>query len=258
MPKFAANLSMLFTELPFLDRFSAARKAGFRYVEFLFPYEYRYEELQRVVEENDLQVVLFNFPSGDWAAGDRGIAADPARKDEFRAGVERALSWARVLRVPRLNCLAGKAVPGCSREEQFETLVENLRYAADALASEGRSVMVEPINHLDTPGFLVNTVSQAAELINRVGRPNVYIQFDVYHVQREEGNITPKLRKHIDRIGHIQIADNPGRHQPGTGEINYSFLFAELDRLGYQGYVSAEYVPEPNTLESLAWFREQP
>lgn len=257
MPKFAANLSMLFTELPFLDRFAAAREVGFQYVEFLFPYEYQYEELRRVVEANGLQVVLFNLPSGDWGAGERGIAANPERKDEFRTGVEKAIAWARTLQVQRLNCLAGKAVPGWSREQQLETLVENVRYAADALAAEGLSLMVEPINHLDTPGFLINTVAQAAELIRQVDRPNVYIQFDVYHVQREEGNVTSKLREHFDRIGHIQIADNPGRHQPGTGEINYPFLFGEIDRLGYQGYVSAEYVPTPNTVESLAWFRER-
>jgi len=256
MPKFAANLSMLFTELPFLDRFAAAADAGFRYVEFLSPYEYEYEQLQRAVTQNHLQVVLINLPSGDWAGGDRGIAANPLRQDEFRAGVERAVAWARVLGVPRMNCLAGKAVPGVSREEQYRTLVENVRYAADALAAAGLDLVVEPINHFDIPGFFLNTVAEAAQLIQDAGRPNVYIQFDVYHVQREEGNITPTLREHFDRIGHIQVADNPGRHQPGTGEINYPFLFAELDRLGYRGYVAGEYVPAPNTLESLAWFKE--
>lgn len=255
MPKFAANLTMLFTEVPFLERFQAAREAGFRYVEFLSPYEYEYDELKQAVDRNGLQVVLINLPSGDWAGGDRGIAAHPARKEEFRAGVEKAVAWAKVLGVPRMNCLAGKTASEFSRKAQWETLVENVRYAADALAREGLDLMVEPINHFDIPGFFLNTVAETAELLRQVDRPNVYIQFDVYHVQRQEGNITPTLREHFDRIGHIQIADNPGRHQPGTGEINYPFLFAELDRLGYRGYVAAEYVPTPGTLESLDWFR---
>ncbi|HEY8347275.1 MAG TPA: hydroxypyruvate isomerase [Symbiobacteriaceae bacterium] len=255
MPKFAANLSMLFTEHPFLDRFAAARKAGFEYVEFLFPYEYKQEELVSRVRESGVQVVLFNLPSGNWAGGERGIAADPARVEEFRAGVKEAIAWAKLLGVPRMNALAGKVNPAYSREEHWRTLVENVRYAADALAEAGLQLVVEPINHFDIPGFFLNTVQQAAQLIDEVGRPNVAIQFDVYHVQREEGNITPTLRQYFNKIGHIQVADNPGRHQPGTGEINYPFIFRELDRLGYQGYVAGEYIPEPSTLQSLDWLK---
>ncbi|OIQ07709.1 hydroxypyruvate isomerase [Moorella thermoacetica] len=253
MPKFAANLTMLFTEVPFLERFKAAREAGFKAVEFLFPYDYQIKEIQGLLRENDLQVVLFNLPAGNWAGGERGIAADPRRVEEFRAGVREAVTWARALKVPRLNCLAGKALPDCTWEEQWRTLVDNVRYAADALAAEGLKLMVESINHFDIPGFLLNTTGQVLELIREVDRPNVYLQYDIYHAQREEGNLTVTLREHLASIGHIQIADNPGRHQPGTGEINYPFLLGEIDKVGYDGYVSLEYVPQPDTRQSLAW-----
>ncbi len=256
MPRLAANLSMLFTEVPFLERFGAARQAGFRRVEFLFPYEYTPAQIQAELERHGQQVVLFNLPSGDWAAGDRGIAAHPGRQGEFRAGVERALAWARALQVARLNCLAGKVAPGWTPQEQWQTLVENVRFAAAALTESGVHLMVEPVNHVDVPGFLLTTTQQTVALIEEVGRPNVYVQFDVYHAQREHGDLTPTLREHFARIGHIQVADNPGRHQPGTGEINYRFLLAELDRLGYQGVVSLEYVPSPSTRESLGWIEE--
>lgn len=256
MPKFAANLSMLFNEVPFLDRFAAAAQAGFKYVEFMSPYEYQQDQLLDAVNKNGLQVILINVPSGNWAGGDRGIAANPDRKAEFRAGIKDAIAWAKVLGVPRMNILAGKVSPNHTREEQWATLVENVRYAADAVAEAGGPELVlEPINHFDIPGFFLNTVAQAAELIKEVGRPNVFIQFDVYHVQREEGNVIPTLREHFDKVHHIQVADNPGRHQPGTGELNYAFIFAEIDRLGYTGYVAGEYIPSPNTVESLAWIK---
>ncbi|GEA16498.1 MAG: hydroxypyruvate isomerase [Moorella sp. (in: firmicutes)] len=253
MPKFAANLTMLFTELPFLERFNAARKAGFRAVEFLFPYEYAINDIKSLLIENNLQAVLFNLPAGDWAAGERGIAADPGRKEEFRAGVRQAVEWADQLNVPRLNCLAGKMNQAFSREEHWQTLIENVRYAAQALAGNDLKLMIEPINHYDVPGFFLNTTRQALQLINEVNMPNVYLQYDLYHAQKEEGNLTVTLRENIQRVGHIQIADNPGRHQPGTGEINYPFLLREIDNLGYEGYVSLEYIPEPDTLNSLGW-----
>jgi hydroxypyruvate isomerase len=256
MPKLAANLTMLFTELPFLERFAAAHQAGFTHVEFLFPYEYTPDQIQELLDRHGLQVVLFNLPSGNWAGGDRGIAADPNRREEFRAGVKEAVTWARALGVPRLNCLAGKAVPGVSPKEHWKMLVENVRYAAEALGEAGLQLMVEPINHYDVPGFVLNTTRQTVDLINEVALPNVFVQYDIYHAQREEGNLTPTLREFIGRIGHIQIADNPGRHQPGTGEINYPFLFGEIDRLGYKGFVSLEYIPNPNTLASLGWIKE--
>ncbi len=256
MPKLAANLTMLFTELPFLERFAAASQAGFKYVEFLFPYEYTPAQIQELLDRYGLTVVLFNLPSGNWGAGDRGIAANPARVDEFRAGVPQAIAFAKALGVPRLNCLAGKAPAGATAEECWKTLVENVRFAAKALGEAGLNLVVEPINHFDIPGFVLNTTRQAAQLLAEVGEPNVYIQYDVYHAQREEGNLVPTMREFFDKIGHIQIADNPGRHQPGTGEINYPFIFAEIDRLGYTGFVSLEYNPSPNTLESLGWIKD--
>lgn len=256
MPQFAANLTMLFTELPFVERFKAAREAGFKAVEFLFPYEYEIDQIRSLVERNNLQVVLFNLPAGNWAEGERGIACDPVRKEEFRAGVKQALSFARELGVPRLNCLAGKAVSSSSYEEQWQTLVDNVRYAAEILGQYGINLMVENINHYDIPGFFLNTTKQVLELILEANIPNVYLQYDIYHAQREEGNLTDTLREHIQKIGHIQIADNPGRHQPGTGEINYRYLLQEIDKLGYEGYVSLEYIPQPDTLSSLTWITE--
>jgi hydroxypyruvate isomerase len=253
MPRFAANLTMLFTELPFLERFAAAQKAGFRCVEYLFPYAYDKAELRSRLDTNGLTQVLFNLPAGNWAAGDRGIAADPARVMEFRQGVATALDYALALDVMTLNCLAGLRPARFTESESAEILVDNLIFAADALAACGRTLVIEAINHRDMPHFLLHRTDQADKILEAVGRPNVAIQYDVYHAQREEGELTATLRAHIGRIGHIQVADNPGRHQPGTGEINFPFLFAELDRLGYSGYVGLEYVPDPETVASLAW-----
>lgn len=253
MPKFAANLTMLFTEMPFLERFKAAREAGFKSVEFLFPYDYAVDDVKRLLKENGLNVVLFNLPAGNWGGGERGIANNPGRVEEFRAGVEQAIAWAQALRVSRINCLVGKALPDVSLDEQWDTLKKNISYAADALAARGLELMIELINHYDVPGFLLNTTRQVLQLIDDVGKPNVYLQYDIYHAQREQGNLTAIMREHIARIKHVQIADNPGRHQPGTGEINYRFLLSELDRLGYDGYVSLEYIPQPDTWKSLEW-----
>lgn len=256
MPKFAANLTMLFTEVPFLERFALARSTGFTHVEYLFPYAFEIKDLILVLEQNQLQQVLFNLPSGDWAAGDRGIGASPGRESEFRAGVPQAIEYAMALGVPRLNCLAGKRVAGCSDAEHHDTLVQNARFAATALAKHGLELLIEPINHFDIPGFFVNRTEHAIQLIEEVGLPNVRVQFDIYHAQREEGELTATFRKHLARIGHIQIADNPGRHQPGTGEINFPFLFRQLDESGYAGWVGLEYIPSPNTAASLGWLRE--
>jgi hydroxypyruvate isomerase len=256
MPRFAANLTMLFTELPFHERFAAARKAGFRFVEFLFPYAYAKMELHGFLRDNDLTQVLFNLPAGDWAAGDRGIAADPARTEEFRQGVELAVSYAEVLGVKRLNCLAGKRGPGVTASEAAETLADNIAYAADVLSLNGLTLVIEAINHYDMPDFLLHRVDQVEKIIEAVERPNVAILYDVYHAQREEGELAATLAAHISRIGHIQIADNPGRHQPGTGEIHYPFLFSEFDRLGYDGFVGLEYAPTPDTAASLAWIAQ--
>ncbi|MGE4536009.1 MAG: hydroxypyruvate isomerase [Desulfovibrio sp.] len=253
MPRFAANLTMLFTELPFPERFAAARDAGFHFVEYLFPYAYPAGELASRLTENGLSQVLFNLPCGDWAGGERGIAALPGRESEFRDGVGQALEYAKALQVTRLNCLAGKLPDGVSPEDAFETLIENVAFAADALAAEGRTLVIEAINHFDIPGFLLSTTEQVMDLIDAVSRDNVAMQYDVYHAQREEGELAATIAANLPRIGHVQIADNPGRHQPGTGEIRFPFLFAELDRLGYEGFVGLEYVPDPDTRASLAW-----
>lgn len=253
MPRFAANLTMLFTERPFLERFAAARAAGFHCVEYLFPYAFEAGELRRLLADNGLTQVLFNLPCGDWAAGDRGLAADPARVAEFRAGIPLAVEYAKALGVTRLNCLAGKLAPGVTEAAALETMAENVAYAADILAAEGLSLVIEAINRFDIPGFVLSRTSQVMALLDAVGRPSAAMQYDVYHAQRQEGELAATLAANIGRIGHIQIADNPGRHQPGTGEINFPFLFAELDRLGYGGYVGLEYVPTPDTEASLAW-----
>ncbi len=256
MPKFAANLTMLFTEVPFMERFASARDSGFSAIEYLFPYEFEAVELKAQLEQNRLTQVLFNLPSGKWEEGERGIAANPERVDEFRAGVAKAVEYALELGVGRLNCLAGKRIPGYDDDKQWSTLVGNIRYATKVLQEKGLRLMVEPVNHFDIPGFFLNRTDQALKLIEDAGMPNLFVQYDVYHAQREEGELTATLRKHIDKIGHIQIADNPGRHQPGTGEINYQFIFKEIDASGYRGHVGLEYVPVPDSKSSFDWITE--
>jgi hydroxypyruvate isomerase len=256
MPKFAANLTMLFTEVPFMERFESARNAGFSAIEYLFPYEFEAVELKAQLRQNRLTQVLFNIPAGKWEEGERGIAANPERVEEFRAGVAKAVEYALELGVCGLNCLAGKRIRGYDDTTQWSTLVGNVRYTAKVLQEKGLRLMVEPINHFDIPGFLLNRIDQALKLIDDAGMPNVFVQYDVYHAQREEGELAATLRKHIDKIGHIQIADNPGRHQPGTGEINYPFIFKEIDALEYRGHVGLEYVPIPDSRSSFGWITE--
>lgn len=256
MPRFAANLSFLFTEKPFLARFAAAREAGFRYVEYMFPYAYAQEELAALLTEHGLKQVLFNLPAGDWEAGERGIACLPGREEAFRAGVEQALAYARALGVRQLNCLAGALPADQDPGEAHAVLVANLRYAASRLASAGLTLLLEPVNPYDVPGFFVSSPAHALRLLEEVAAPNLKLQYDLYHAQRSQGRLTETLRAHLARIGHVQIADVPGRHQPNTGEIRYAFLLAELDRLGYQGYVGLEYLPLGETAQSLSWLRE--
>jgi len=256
MPKFAANLTMLFNEVPFLERFALARQAGFSCVEYLLPYAYSVNELKARLQDNSLTQALFNLHCGDWAAGDRGIAAQPGREAEFRAGLAQAVEYARGLGVPRLNCLAGKRTPQHSEAEHWTALVQNVKFAAEALHKEGLTLVVEAINQFDIPGFFLNRTEQVARLLDEVKMPNVLIQYDVYHAQRQEGELVATLRKQIARIGHIQVADNPGRHQPGTGEINFPFVFQEIDALGYEGYIGLEYVPAPDTKSSLGWAKQ--
>jgi hydroxypyruvate isomerase len=253
MPHFAANLTFLFTELPFLDRFSAAHAAGFHTVEFMSPYDFDLGEIKARLKETGLRLILCNLPAGNWANGDRGTACNPARKAEFREGVARGIEAAKVLGFDRTNCLVGLKPEAVSEGEAWETIVENVRFAAAALGREGIRLMVEPINRFDMPGFALNTCAGVLKLIGEVDHPNAYLQFDIYHARREGEDPAAILRNHLDRIGHIQIADCPGRHQPGTGETDFRFLLAEIDRLGYRGFVSLEYIPQPDTSTSLQW-----
>ena len=253
MPKFAANLTMLFNEVPFLDRFERAAAAGFDAVEFLFPYAHPTREIRARLEAHRLALVLHNLPAGDWDAGERGIACLPGRVDEFRAGVARALEVASALGVPQLNCLAGKAPPGVDEALLRRTFVANLRFAATALKKAGIRLLVEPINGWDIPGFYLQRTAQAIELMDEVDSDNLWLQYDIYHAQRMEGELAATLERHLPRIAHVQLADNPGRHEPGTGEIHYPFLFAHLDRIGYRGHVGCEYKPATTTEAGLGW-----
>ena len=253
MPRFAANLTMLFTEVPFLDRFERAARAGFQAVEFLFPYAFAAEEIRRRLDAHQLQLVLHNLPAGDWDAGERGIACLPDRVEEFRAGVATAIAYAKALGVTQLNCLAGKAPAGADPALLQHTLVDNLRFAAAALREAGLKLLLEPINTVDIPGFFVNRTAQALAILDEVGADNLYLQYDLYHAQRMEGELAATLEKHLPRIAHVQLADNPGRHEPGTGEINYPFLFAHLDRIGYRGWIGCEYKPATTTEAGLHW-----
>jgi hydroxypyruvate isomerase len=253
MPRFAANLTMLFNEVPFLDRFERAAKAGFEAVEFLFPYAFSAEEIKQRLDANKLTLVLHNLPAGDWDAGERGIACHPDRVAEFRDGVARAIAYAKVLGVGQLNCLVGKAPAGVPEEVLRRTVVENLRYAAVELKQAGLKLLVEPINTYDIPGFYLSRTAQAAALLDEVGADNAFIQYDLYHAQRMEGELAATALKYLPRIGHIQLADNPGRNEPGTGEINYAFLFAHLDRIGYAGWIGCEYKPAATTEAGLGW-----
>ena len=253
MPKFAANLTMLFTERPFLERFAAARAAGFDAVEFLFPYAWPAREIQELLRQHRLQLVLHNLPAGDWDAGERGIACLPDRTEEFRAGVARAIEYATALDVPQLNCLIGKVPAGADPRQIDETVIENLRHAATELARHGKRLVIEAINTFDIPGFYLHGTAQALKLIEQVGADNLLVQYDIYHMQRMEGEIATTLQKHLNRIGHVQLADNPGRHEPGTGELNWRFLFAHLDRIGYDGWIGCEYQPATTTEAGLDW-----
>lgn len=254
MPRFAANLSMLFTEAPFLERFALARAAGFDGVEFLFPYAYAKDQLQQALAQNHLTQVLFNLPPGDWDAGERGIACLPDRVAEFRAGVDQALDYAQALGCRQVNCLAGLRPATVTEGEAWQTLVANVGYAADKLAGQGITLCMEAINsRVDMPGFALDTSGKVLALIEQVDADNVRLQYDVYHMQIMEGDLVRSMECLLPWIGHIQFADNPGRHEPGTGEINFSNVFGAIDRMGYDGWVSAEYRPSGKTADSLSW-----
>ncbi|MDK1386048.1 Hydroxypyruvate isomerase [Ensifer psoraleae] len=253
MPRFAANLTMLFNEAPFLDRFSLAAKAGFEGVEYLFPYEFEKMALRAALDRNGLTQVLHNLPAGDWACGERGIAILPDRIDEFRKGVASAIDYATALDCKQVNCLVGIAPDGVSDTILRTTLVANLRLAATELGKHGIRLLIEPINRFDIPGFYLNTVEQAASIIDEVGSDNLFVQYDLYHQQRTQGELIGTYRRFADRIAHVQLADNPGRNEPGTGEINYPHVFDALEAAGYDGWIGCEYKPLTTTAEGLGW-----
>jgi hydroxypyruvate isomerase len=252
MLRFSANLGMLFDDEPFLHRFGRARAAGFDAVEFPFPYGHPPEAIAERLSEQNLTLVLHNLPPGDWAKGERGIACQPDRREEFRDGVGLALEYARALGCKRLNCLAGTA-PGLSHGVALDTLVDNLRFAAAELARAGIALLIEPINTRDMPGFFLSSSAQALAVIEAVGSPNLWLQYDVYHMQVMQGDLARDIERCLPKVAHVQIADNPGRHEPGTGEIHYPFVLAWLERLGYTGWVGCEYHPETTTEAGLAW-----
>lgn len=253
MQKFSANLTMLFNEVPFLDRFAAARKAGFRGVEYVSPYEFYPGDIADRLKANRLSQVLFNLPVGDWNAGERGIAILADRQAEFRDGVATAIRYARALDCPQVNCLAGIAPDGADTAILHATLVENLRYAGAELGAAGIRLLIEPINTRDMPGFFLNTSQQALDLIREVGSANLYLQYDVYHMHIMEGQAVAMITRALPYIRHVQIADHPGRHEPGTGEIDLPVILNVLNSLGYDGWIGAEYKPASTTVEGLGW-----
>lgn len=251
--KFAPNLSMLYTEVPFLERFARAAEAGFTAVEFLFPYEFTAQEIAEQLAAHDLQAVLFNSSPGDFSKGERGYTNHPERRDEFRRILTQALEYAERLQVPRIHLMTGNCVPGIPRAAQLQSVFENLAWAAPQAADIGVTLLIEPLNPVDQPFYFVGNTTQGMEIVRGVNHPNVRLQYDVYHAQMSEGNLIQTMRTLLPHIGHIQISDVPGRHQPGLGEINYPAIFATLEQLGYNGYIGLEYHPDGETTESLAW-----
>lgn len=255
MPQFAANLTMMYTEHDFLDRFAAAARDGFHAVEYLFPYDYPAADIAARLAAHGLTQALFNLPPGDWAAGERGIAALPGREEEFAASVERALEYAHATGCRRLHAMAGLVPQGADLTALRATFVANLRHAARRCAEHGITLLIEPINQRDMPGYFLSHQQQAHDIVAEVGEPNLKVQMDWYHCQIMEGDIAMRLRRHLAGVGHVQIAGVPERHEPDSGELNYPYLFALLDELGYDGYIGCEYRPRNGTSAGLAWFQ---
>jgi hydroxypyruvate isomerase len=255
MPKFNANLTMMFTEVDFLDRFRAAAQAGFQGVEFLFPYRYDKNQLADIAGTEKVQVVLFNMPPGNWDAGDRGLACDPSSTLEFQEGVGKAIEYALALGCKQIHCMAGLRPRGVNEDKMRETYVANLQLAAKELDKHHLTLLIEAINPRDIPGFYLNSSRQALDIIHHVAAPNLSFLYDVYHMQIVEGDLAPTIQKLLPRIGHMQVADTPGRHEPGTGEINYQFLFRHIDKIGYKGWIGCEYKPAATTISGLGWLQ---
>ena len=253
MPKLAANLTMMFNEVDFLDRFAAAARSGFRGVEYLFPYDYDKDLLRQKLTEHGLTQVLHNLPAGNWAGGERGIGCHADRVAEFKAGVDKAIDYATTLNCRQVNCLAGIRQPDRDPIEARETFIRNLQYAAPRLKAAGIKLLVEAINTRDIPGFFLTNTAQALDIIKAVGSDNLFVQYDIYHMQIMEGDLAPTIDKNLKMIPHMQLADTPGRHEPGTGEINFDFLLAHIDKAGYQGWIGCEYKPAGLTQDGLGW-----
>ena len=253
MTKLAANLSMMFSEVCFLDRFQAAANAGFKGVEYLFPYEYPAEQIREKLDQNGLTQVLFDFPAGNWDDGDRGIGSIPERSGEFQDGVGIAVEYAKTLGCERLTVLAGKGGAGSDPVDMQETLIENLKFAARAVRGTNIIVLLEAINTIDIPGYSVFSTHQSRDAVEAADSPSLKIQYDIYHMQIMEGDVTRTINANFDSIHHYQLADNPGRHEPGTGELNYDFLLSHLDAKGYDGWIGCEYIPTTGTVEGLGW-----
>ena len=252
MPKLCANLTMLWNELPFMERFAVAAKAGFKGVEYLFPYDFPKDQLAEQLEKHHLVQVLHNLPAGDWAKGERGIACHPDRVGEFQDGVGLTIEYATALGCKQVNCLAG-ICPDAPAERQRAAFVANLKFAALKLKEARIKLLIEPVNTRDIPGFYLSRSRQALEIIDEVGSDNLYLQYDIYHMQVMEGDLARTIETHLARIPHMQLADNPGRNEPGTGEINYPFLLEHIDRLGYAGWIGCEYKPKTTTDAGLGW-----
>jgi len=255
MPRFAANLSMMYTEVPFLERFGACAADGFRAVEFLFPYEHPAQAIRDELDRHGLQQVLFNAPPGSFEAGERGIAGLPGRRDEFQQGIAQAIEYAKVLSCPRVHVMAGLLKRESEFTAQRELYVDNLGWAARKLGDAGLTMLIEPINTRDIPGYLLNTQADAHAIVERIGASNLKVQMDLYHCQIVEGDVAMKIRKHLSGVGHIQIAGVPQRHEPDIGELNYPYLFELLDELGYDGWIGCEYRPKGRTSDGLGWLR---
>ena len=253
MPRLAANLSMMFNEVPFLDRFAAAARAGFQAVEFLFPYDHPAAEIRRRLDDNGLKQALFNAPPGDWAGGERGLASLPGRQQEFRDAIARALDYAAALDCPLVHVMAGIPPAGTAPVTAAAVYAVNLAWAAEQAGKAGRRVVIEPINHRDMPGFHLNTTGQGAAVIAAIGSPHLALQFDIYHCQITEGDVSKRLEALMPVTGHIQIADVPARNEPGTGELGWTFLFRRIDELGYAGWIGCEYRPAGETVAGLGW-----
>lgn len=254
MPRLSANLTMLFTERPFLERIDSAADAGFKAIECVAPYVASAEAIAEKLAARGLTFALFNMPAGDWEAGERGIAADPRRRDDFRRSVEVALAYARTTGCATLHLMAGRLAPGAVRDEWTRILVENIRFAADAVADDGITLVLEPINtRVDIPDYFYDRTDAVLEVLDLAGRDNVKLLYDIYHLQIMQGDLARTLEQLLPRVGHIQIADTPGRHEPGTGEINYAWLLPRIDSLGYEGWVGCEYKPLGRTEDGLGW-----